>query len=110
MPYIENWERLQLVGAIEELATSISNKGQLNYVICELVGQFICKNKLFSYSGISNAIGAVHDAEIELNRRVLAPYEMGKILCNEDLDSFKEILNALETMTGKKVGDDTYIP
>ena len=85
-----------------ELAKLVSNKGELNYVISELVGQWIIDKKLFSYTGISNAISAVHDAELELNRRILVPYEMGKIEENEDLDSFTAILMALKFITGTK--------
>jgi len=103
MPYIGQPNRRQFKKSIEDLASKITCKGDLNYVISELVGKWIIKNKQFTYSGISNAISAVHDAEIELSRRILAPYEMGKILINEDLESFHEILDALETITGKKV-------
>ena len=102
MPYIKKEDRKDFDTRIKGLAGIIHNKGELNYVISELVGQWIIENNQYSYTGISNAIGAVHDAELELNRRILVPYEMGKILDNEDLDSFKKILDALELITGKK--------
>lgn len=111
MPYIEIKDRPKFELCVDTLATLIKNKGELNYVISELVGRWIVENKLFSYTGISNAISAVHDAELELNRRILVPYESGKILENEDLESFQNILDALKIITGrdenlkKKVGD-----
>lgn len=101
MPYIEKKDRNRFDFLVLELAKLVSNKGELNYVISELVGQWIIANKLYSYTGISNAISAVHDAELELNRRILAPYEMGKIIENEDLDSFSTILDALNFITGR---------
>jgi alpha/beta superfamily hydrolase len=103
MPYIEKKDRKDFDGRIKGLAGIIRNKGEMNYVISELVGQWIVQNKLFSYEGISNAISAVHDAEIELNRRILMPYEVNKILINEDLDSFKSILERLEWLRNKSV-------
>ncbi len=105
MPYIEKERRPKFEQALKFLASNIKNKGELNYVISELVGKWIVANKLYSYTGISNAISAVHDAELELNRRILVPYEMGKIAENEDLDSIKDILSALELITGKVVDD-----
>lgn len=103
MPYIEQEDRKKFKGHIKALAELINNKGEMNYVISELVGSWIVKRKLFSYNGISNAISAVHDAEIELNRRILVPYEVGKIMLNEDLDSFKEILNAVEFIRDRSI-------
>ncbi len=108
MPYIEKKSRKDFDTRVKALAGIIMNKGELNYVICELVGRFIIENKLYNYDGISNAISAVHDAEIELNRRILVPYEMGKIAINEDLDSFVTILHKLKLITGKEVKDELF--
>lgn len=108
MPYILPKDKPKFREHIEALAELIQNKGEMNYVISELVGKWIVHNKLFNYAGISNAISAVHDAEIELCRRILAPYEMGKILANEDLESFQEILEALKIITGKEVKDERF--
>ena len=103
MPYIEKKDRGDFDIRIKGLAGIIRNKGEMNYVISELVGQWIVANQLYNYEGISNAISAVHDAEIELNRRILMPYEVNKILVNDDLDSFKEILKKLEWIRDKSV-------
>ena len=103
MPYIEQKDRKDFDTRIKGLAGIIRNKGEMNYVISELVGQWIVANQLYNYEGISNAISAVHDAEIELNRRILMPYEVNKILVNEDLDSFKAILEKLERIRDKSV-------
>ena len=103
MPYIEQKDRKDFDNRIKGLAGIIRNKGEMNYVISELVGQWIVANQLYNYEGISNAISAVHDAEIELNRRILMPYEVNKILVNDDLDSFKAILEKLEWIRDKSV-------
>ena len=44
MPYIKTGGRLPLDILIEALAGKINSKGDLNYVICELVGQLIIKS------------------------------------------------------------------
>jgi hypothetical protein len=103
MPYIEQKDRVKFKKHIKALAELIENKGEMNYVISELVGAWIVRRRLFSYIGISNAISAAHDAEIELNRRILLPYEVGKIMVNEDLDSFKGILEAIEIIRDKTI-------
>jgi len=111
MPYIDKKNRTKFIREISILAETIKSKGEMNYVICELIGQWIIENKLFSYEGISNAIGAVHDAEIELNRRILAPFEVGKMIDNEDLRSFCKILDGHQFITGRKTDkSNKFIP
>jgi len=102
MSYIPLNDREKFKDNIKQLTKLTENIGELKYVISELVGSWIIQQKLYSYTGISNVIGAVHDVEIELHRRILAPYEAGKILQIEDLNSFKRILDALKFMIGEK--------
>jgi hypothetical protein len=102
MPYIEHSERKKFRKDIESLAEKITNKGELKYVITELVGQWIAHYSLFSYNAISNAVSAVTESAMELNRRILAPYAAGELLREEDLDSFQKILKALQYITGRK--------
>ncbi len=97
MPYIRDEARHKFEKSITELATYISSKGDLNYVICEIVGKILLKNFDFdSYTQISNWIDGVHGAERELTRRLLNPYEDLKIAENGDVSSFKEILRRMK--------------
>jgi hypothetical protein len=94
MPYIDKRDRPQFNEPIRELSRWITAKGDLNYVISELVGQLINKTGM-SYTNSSNWIDAVHGAERELTRRLLNPYEDIKIEENGDVPSFKKILDSM---------------
>lgn len=95
MPYIEDPDKREMADALNDLSMFIESKGDLNYAICELVGRFILDGDL-SYTNISEKIDAVHDAEAELRRRLLVPYEDLKILENGDVPSFITILEAMK--------------
>jgi len=95
MPYIAEAERPALNIPIQNLAELIESKGDLNYVISELVGQLILKTKI-SYTQISEWIDAVDGAENELRRRLLDPYEDLKIDENGDVPSFIQILRDMK--------------
>jgi hypothetical protein len=95
MPYIKEEGRLPLNILIETLAETINSKGDLNYVICELVGKLILNTKI-SYTQISEWIDGVDGAENELRRRLLDPYEDLKIDQNGDVPSFIQILEEME--------------
>ena len=94
MPYIKKEKRKEMDENITDLLWQIKTKGDLNYVICELVGRLILETGL-SYTNISEKIGAVHDAETELRRRILNVYEDRKLLENCDVESFNKIINTL---------------
>jgi len=94
MPYIEKRDRPQFNEPIGELARWITSKGDLNYVISELVGRLILKTGM-SYTNSSNWIDGVHGAERELTRRLLNPYEDVKIEENGDVASFEKILDSM---------------
>lgn len=94
MPYINNDRKKHFEKIIEALSTYIEAKGDLNYVICELTGQFIERTGV-SYTKMSEKIDAVHDAETELRRRLLDRYEDQKIIENGDVPSFKHILKIM---------------
>jgi hypothetical protein len=92
MPYItSDGKTIHKADAIACLVDEINDKGNLNFVICELVGKLILKDNKISYTNMSNWIGGVRDAEDELRRRLLHPYEDNKIIQNGDLSSFAEI-------------------
>ncbi len=94
MPYIKKETRDLYSEEIEKLHHVIDYKGDLNYVISELVGKLILRTGM-SYTNASEWIDAVHDAECELRRRLLDPYEDIKIMENGDVPSFKEIIDSM---------------
>ena len=94
MPYIEKNKRIEFMAEVDSLADKIENKGDLNYVICELVGKLILKTKI-SYTQISEWIDGVHGAERELTRRILDPYEDIKAKDNGDVKSFSDIIDSI---------------
>lgn len=95
MPYIKEVDRHKFEKPIKELSTYISSKGDLNYVICEIVGQLLLRGEI-GYTSISNWIDGVHGAERELTRRLLNPYENLKIEQNTDVPSFTEIVRRMK--------------
>jgi len=96
MPYIKDPEKREMADSINDLSMFIESKGDLNYAICELVGRCIIDSDSLSYTGMSELIDAVHDAEAELRRRLLVPYEDLKIIENGDVPSFITILEAMK--------------
>ena len=94
MPYILEKDRPKFVKAIEDLSLKIESKGDLNYVISDLVGRLILKTGI-SYTKISEWIDGVHGAERELTRRLLDPYEDIKIEENGDVPSFITIIERM---------------
>lgn len=95
MPYIPDKEKAEMRDAIENMLVWITSKGDLNYVICEIVGRLILDSDKVSYTTISEWIDAVHDAETELRRRILNVYEDVKIAENGDVPSFSGIMERM---------------
>lgn len=95
MPYIKDKDKQEMSDAIEDLQMWIQSKGDLNYAICELVGRLILDSDKISYTQMSEWIDAVHDAEQELRRRLLVPYEVTKMIENGDVPSFVGILDRI---------------
>lgn len=94
MPYIKDTYKREMTDAINDLFNFIESKGDLNYAICALVGKVILESGV-NYTNMSEKIGAVHDAEAELRRRLLDPYEDIKMAQNGDVPSFTIILNQM---------------
>jgi hypothetical protein len=100
MPYIKDEDKKEMhkkemTAAIHDLSIWIKSKGDLNYAICELIGQLILDTKI-SYTQISEWIDTLPDAEAELRRRILNPYEDLKIIENGDVPSFVKILEKIQ--------------
>jgi hypothetical protein len=81
---------------IAEMVDHINVKGDLNYTICELVGQLCLRDGGLSYTSTSNWIDGVHGAERELTRRLLGPYEDLKAKQNGDVESFIKLLKLMK--------------
>jgi len=95
MPYTKQEDRT-MGEVISELINHIKVKGDLNYVVCEIVGQLCLRDGGLSYTSTSNWIDAVHGAERELTRRLLGPYEDLKSQQNGDVESFIELLRIMK--------------
>jgi hypothetical protein len=95
MPYTKQSDRT-MKDVITELVNHIAVKGDLNYTICELVGQLCLRDGGLSYTSTSNWIDGVHGAERELTRRLLGPYEDLKAKQNGDVESFVTLLETMK--------------
>ncbi len=78
MPYIRPDARVAV-----ETGAKIETPGELNYAITCLVRDYL-GDKL-SYQKINDAIGALGCAQMEVYRRIAAPYEDKKIQENGDV-------------------------
>lgn len=84
MPYLDSQpvrDRLDLI--IERLRwAGVHNMpGRLNYVLFALCKRYVPKN----YTDLRNFLAEIHEAEAEIRRRILAPYEDQKIQENGDV-------------------------
>lgn len=95
MPYTKQEDRT-MKEVIAELVDHIKVKGDLNYTICELVGQLCLRDGGISYTSTSNWIDGVHGAEREMTRRLLGPYEDLKAEQNGDVESFVKLLETMK--------------
>jgi len=96
MPYIsESWRRTKINKYVEDMTGFIKSKGDINYAISQLIGSLILRDGI-GYTTMSNYIDVLPDAEAELRRRLLDPYEDYKIIENGDVPSFEEILQRMK--------------
>ncbi len=88
MPYIAQDGRDRLDTAarplLEELRKDSPTEGELNYLICTLVKEYV-RSHGESYSTYNAAIGVLSCAQLEIYRRLVAPYEDQKIGVNGDV-------------------------
>lgn len=85
MPYIPQSEKIKV-----DQDKSITNAGQFNYALNQVISAYIDQNK-FNYQTCNDIIGAMECAKMELYRRLVAPYEDKKILQNGDVKPFLSI-------------------
>jgi len=84
MPYLKDEpERKELDRAVDLLRDLGAHRisGQLNYVLFALCRRYVPK----SYEGLRNFLAEIHEAECEIRRRILAPYEDQKSKENGDV-------------------------
>jgi hypothetical protein len=84
MPYIKQEQRPKFNPELAVLAANISEQGELNYVITNLVKSFI-KRRGGNYAAHSDAIGVLECVKLELYRRSTGPYEDECIKRNGDI-------------------------
>jgi|TARA_R110000751_G_scaffold100335_3_gene194278 hypothetical protein len=105
MPYIPQEERADLDELAGALVTQLRNgnfRGRLNYFISSVAQGLIEANGV-SYSFLNDFIGVLECVKLELYRRVMTPYEDGKI--NENGDVFRAIKPVVSEL-GKKLSQD----
>ena len=92
MPYIPPETRCEIDVEIDALAARIrtyvpfdKRGGTINYTIARLVLNTLKPDGGWSYHSLANALSHVHEAEQEMRRRLLAPYEDECIKKNGDL-------------------------
>ena len=80
MPYIKSERR----HAIDVMDETPQTSGELNYAVTNLIVRYL-KLKGKSYATFNDISGALTEALAEFRRRIVAPYEDGKILDNGDV-------------------------
>lgn len=78
MPYIKPADRDQL------LVRAAQNSGELNYELTQVVKRYL-KNQGHSYRTMNDIMGALEGCKLEFYRRIVGPYENGKIADNGDV-------------------------
>lgn len=78
MPYIDPKIRERFDGAIRWIADSISEgdaaKGELNYVVSSILHR-VLKRRGLRYHNLNDLVGVLTCCQLELYRKVAAPYE-----------------------------------
>lgn len=84
MPYIKKDDRAKFREFAKALGNRAECAGDLNYIITEMVHEYI-KKKGLRYANVNEVVGALECCKIELYRKVAAPYEDEKIAENGDV-------------------------
>ena len=77
MPYVTTEAREEIEAALKPLLTLISKGapcGWINYAICRMSREYVLRHGP-SYDNISAILGVLADAQAEVRRRLLEPYE-----------------------------------
>lgn len=84
MPYIKQDQRKKFHYGLDSLPV-IDNPGELNYLVSQLIRQYIKYGQKSGYQAINDIIGALEGAKLEFYRKIVIPYENQKIKENGDL-------------------------
>lgn len=89
MPYISQKRRVDLARAADDPTRNhpsnmAQNAGELNYLFSIIAADYIRRVGL-NYQNLNDVVGALEGAKAEFQRRVVAPYEDGKIQINGDV-------------------------
>ena len=85
MPYIEQDRRAAFDAHLDALGAALESGGEINYCVYRLCLAYL-KRKGMSYNNAMVPFSALGAAQLELYRRVIAPYEDRKILENGDVE------------------------
>ena len=84
MPYLKTEQKIYFDDLLVRLKRhSISTSGELNFLITELVKQFLKDG--YNYEKLNAVVGALECAKTEFQRRIVGPYENLKISINGDV-------------------------
>lgn len=86
MPYIKQNDRLRYLTEVDSLSVKLQEKstpGELNFVISKIVWELFSKNP--SYTKGNELMGVLECVKQEFYRRLLAEYEIEKIVENGDI-------------------------
>ncbi len=87
MPYVNRDRRFNLdpfvEGLTNEMAGEFSDAGAVNYVITKIIDDWLGRQP--TYAKINSAIGVLQCVQMELYRRVAAPYEDSKMMESGDV-------------------------
>lgn len=85
MPYIDPARRAAFDAHLDALGAELQSGGEINYCVYRLCLAFL-KRTGMSYTNSMVPFSALGAAQMELYRRVIAPYEDRKILENGDVE------------------------
>lgn len=88
MPYIKQEDRARLDVAVQYMikGRTPANAGELNYFITSILREYMRDN--VSYAKLNELVGVLNCVQLELYRRVAAPYEDTKVQENGDVFKF----------------------
>ncbi len=84
MPYISQERRAVFDAALENIGAELESGGEINYCVYRLCLMYL-QRKGMSYTQSMVPFSALGAAQMELYRRVIAPYEESKIQENGDV-------------------------
>lgn len=82
MPYLKKLDRDRIITNLRHC--QVSNVGELNFAINHLVMKLLSNYAQLGYGELNDVIGAMESSKLEFYRRIVVPYEQGKIRDNGD--------------------------